>query len=639
MSWIQKLYETYENCSFMIGNGANEADIPLLPICHTTQMAQVEMVVDQDGNFKRARVVPKNEARTIIPCTEGSGGRAGIKPVNHPLCDKIQYLAGDFIAYGGIVTTGYTKDPKKPYEMYTEDLKNWCKSEHTHPKARAVLKYIEKRSVIKDLVNNQILVIDDKGKLLDKWDKRNKDTPEIFKVTNTSQSDVFVRWSVEIPDDPQSMLWNDNSLFESWIAYYSSVKVNNDLCYVTGESKPVAEQHPAKIKNDADKAKLISSNDTSGFTFRGRFKTADQACTVGFEITQKAHNALRWLVGRQGYRRGEQVIVAWAIAGQQIPDPLADALDFIGAQDLLGCQQEKTVSTAQELALKLKQKIAGFSVQLGDTSEIVVMGMASATPGRMAITYYKELRGSEFLTRIEDWHETCAWIHDYRIVEPSVVKKGEPKKVHVRFFGAPAPGDIAEAAYGRRLDDKLRKATVERILPCIIDRQKIPRDLVKSAVRRASNRIGMDDWEWKKTLSIACALFKKMSHDYLKEDYQMALDDTRDSRDYLYGRLLALADSLEQWALKSAGEKRQTNAGRLMQRFSEHPYSTWRTIELSLNPYIARLGPASAKRLNMITRVTAMFKPEDFISDKRLSGEFLLGYHCQLENLWKSESN
>ena len=182
---------------------------------------------------------------------------------------------------------------------------------------------------------------------------------------------------------------------------------------------------------------------------------------------------------------------------------------------------------------------------------------------------------------------------------------------------------------------KLRKATVERLLPCIIDGQKIPRDIVDSAVRRACNRVGMRDpkdkkeREWNKTLSIACALFRKLNE---KEGYSMALDEGCKTRDYLYGRLLALADSLEQWALNKAGEDRQTNAARLMQRFADHPYSTWRIIELSLAPYKARLGGQSQKRQALIDKVHDMFDPpEDYTSDKKLSGEFLLGYHCQRE--------
>ena len=113
----------------------------------------------------------------------------------------------------------------------------------------------------------------------------------------------------------------------------------------------------------------------------------------------------------------------------------------------------------------------------------------------------------------------------------------------------------------------------------------------------------------------------------------MALDEGRKTRDYLYGRLLALADSLEQWALDEAVENRQTNAARLMQRFADHPYSTWRTIELSLAPYKARLGGQSQKRQTLIDKVACMFNTDDFINDKKLSGEFLLGYHCQRETL------
>lgn len=109
----------------------------------------------------------------------------------------------------------------------------------------------------------------------------------------------------------------------------------------------------------------------------------------------------------------------------------------------------------------------------------------------------------------------------------------------------------------------------------------------------------------------------------------MALDEGRRSRDYLYGRLLALADSLEEWALSTAGESRPTNAARLMQRFAERPYSTWRTLELALAPYKARLGAKATGRVNQISEVMALFDPEDFTNDRPLSAEFLLGYHCQ----------
>lgn len=646
MSWIQKLYETYENCQSMIGVGLDENEVPLLPICHTTQKAQIEVIIDQNGVFKRAKVIPKDEARTVVPCTESSGGRSGKKPEPHPLCDKLQYIAKEFSDYGGEVTSGYSKNPEEPHEKYEETLANWCTSQHSHPKARAVLKYIENGSVIQDLVDYRILFVDSDGKLLKTWDgESEKDTPDIFKLLpgkeniktgeiENWQADAFIRWAVEIPNDPQAAAWTDLSLFDSWIQYYSLTKESNVLCYVTGTERSAADQHPAKIRNDGDKAKLISSNDTSGFTFRGRFLTAEQACGVGFEVTQKAHNALRWLINRQGYKRGDQAIVAWDTSGKEIPDPMADSFSILEIE-AMESDSEPSASTAQELALKLNKKIAGYSTELGKTDRIVVMGLDSATPGRMAISFYRELAGSDFLKRIEDWHKTCCWIHDYLSREIIDTQTGKKRTMHIRFVGASAPKDITEAAYGNRVDDKLRKTTVERILPCIIDGQKLPRDLVESTVRRASNRVGLENWEWNKALSIACALYKKYHEE---EDFDMALDESRNTRDYLYGRLLALADSIEEWALNDSGEKRQTNAARLMQRFADRPYNTWRTLELALGPYKARLGAKAAKRLQLISEVIAMFMPDDFITDKKLSGEFLLGYHCQREALRKKGS-
>lgn len=604
----------------MIGVESNDNEVPLLPICHTTQKAQIEIVINAEGDFQRARVIPKNEARTIIPCTESSGGRtSGEAP--HPLCDKLQYLALDY--------SSRTGNEKQYTSSYITQLEDWCNSKFSDSKIAAVLKYIKKGSIIEDLINYQVLIAAEDGKLLSKWEKKKKeDTPKIFEVLS-SQDDAFVRWVVEIPGDPETKVWHDKTLWDKWIRYYTSTKKEKSLCYVTGEKDFTAEQHPAKLRNDGDKAKLISSNDSSGFTFRGRFLTANQATVVGFETTQKAHFALRWLISRQGYRKGDQAIVAWATSGVPIPKPTDDPLSILGNDELL-TDELSAVSTAQDVAIKLKKKIAGYGNNLGDTTDVVVMGLDSATPGRLAITYYRELTGSDFLQRINEWHESCAWIHNYGSIEVRDEKSGKTKKRYVPFIGAPAPSDITEAVYGRRVDDKLRKVTVGRILPCIIDGQQIPHDLVESAVRRASNRISMEKWEWEKTLSIACALYKKYNR---KENFLMALDENRKTRDYLYGRLLALAESLEQWALSLSHENRETNAARLMQRFAERPYSTWRTIELSLAPYKARLGGKSIKRQRIIDEVIASFNPQDFISDKRLSGEFLLGYHCQREAL------
>ncbi len=624
MSWIQKLYETYENCQAMIGAENDDNEVPLLPICHSTQKAQIEIVIDENGSFKRAKVIPKDEARTIIPCTEKSGGRtSGEAP--HPLSDKLQYIAKDYWKWGG------KKDSY--FESYLAQLEEWCNSEFSDPKILAINRYVKRGNIISDLVDNQILFAEKNNLLLKKWDKsRGEKTPEIFEIVTGSQEEAFIRWIVEIPGILEPKVWRDKLLWDKWIHFYSTKKSEKSFCYVTGEEDSPADQHPAKLRNDGDKAKLISANDSSGFTYRGRFTTPQQVAVVGFETTQKAHSALRWLISRQGYRKDDLAIVAWATSGTTIPKPTDDLISLLGL-DNLPMDSLSQIDTAQDLAIKLRNRIAGYGQELGDTTKIIVMALDSATPGRMAITFYCELSGADFFRKLNNWHESCAWIHTYRSIDIKQERGGRMKKTYIPFIGAPAPKDIASAAYGEKADGKLLKSTIMRILPCIIEGQQIPRDIVETTVRRASNRIAMENWEWNKTLTIACALFRKYNQ---KEIYEMTLDPNRKTRDYLYGRLLALADSLEEWALNTSGERRETNAARLMQRFSEHPYSTWRTIEIALTPYKARLGGKSKKRQQMIDEVISSFNPDDFVSDKRLSGEFLLGYHCQRNHLHKS---
>lgn len=613
MSWIEKLYQTYENCRAKIGD-PNEKT-PLLPICHTTMNVQVEIVLDEKGNFRRASVIPKDQASTIIPATEESAGRTS-GPVPHPLCDKLQYVAGDYVAFGG--------RKEALFRAYLEQLNTWCASPFAHPKVRAVRDYVQQEHLISDLVHAKILHVDETGKLLPAWKGEKQDRPEIFAVLQGDQSDVVVRFAVGIPDDPQSKLWQDTSVWQSWIGYYMQKAGEKGLCYVTGTESVLAKNHPAKIRNSGDKAKLISSNDTSGFTFRGRFLADHEACEIGFEVSQKAHNALRWLISRQGWRNGDLAFVAWAISSIDIPDPLADTWDLCYA-DAAENQNEvdaKTIDTAQDLGKNLSKLLSGYTAKLGKTDNVVVMGLNSATPGRMAIIYYRELTGSDFLARVQMWHAQCRWLQHF-----------SKEKI---FIGAPAPKDIAKAAFGNEVDAKLLNATVERLIPCIIDGMAIPRDLLDSTVRRACKRQSVDAWEWEKILGIACALYKYAYHE--KEDYTMPLDHTRTSRDYLYGRLLAVADCLEGFALSDAEKGRPTNAARLMQRFADRPYSTWRTIELALAPYKARLGYKAKKYDVMLEEVMGLFETEDFIKDTPLSGEFLLGFHKQRTELYQSSA-
>jgi CRISPR-associated protein Csd1 len=615
---LLKLFETYERCAGREPDGAQK----LMPIGHTPQQAHIEISIDGMGNFRRAQVIPKVE--TVIPATEKSANRT-MGEAAHPLADKVQYVAKDYPEFGG---------KKKGYfPGYLKQLEAWCASPSAHPKAQAVLLYLRKGTVVSDLIEQQLLIARD-GVLLTNWDGDGPEAPIFKQLTakkdgdekSKDQGDALVRWVVEAtPGEPSTDTWTDRSLHLAWENYYASQQTRRATCAVTGSLESlVAGQHPAKLRNAADKAKLLSSNDTSGYTYRGRFHDADEALSVGFEVTQKAHNALRWLIARPGaYRHAEQVIVSWSVGGEDIPDPFMDSLRLTTTLSLPA--DAAPADTAQAFAVRLKRSLAGYGSKLDPRADIVVMGLDSTSgmQGRMAISYYRELKGSEFLDRIEAWHTKMAWHQNFG------------RDSH--FIGAPAPRDIVEAAFGRRVDDRLLKSTIERLLPCIVDGQVIPHDLVLATSRRASNRTAFkpsERWEWEKCLGIACALFRGY---HTERNYQMALDHDRTTRDYLYGCLLAIAENIEGYALSVANESRDTNAARMMQRFADRPFSTWKTIEMSLAPYKSRLrskrGGWLFKREALLTDTTAKFRAEDYVNDAPLTGEFLLGYHCQRQDL------
>jgi len=657
VSWMQKLFETYEACASnrdyteppQVEDGGKEAPA-LMPVSHTTQQAQIHIVLDGQGNFVRAELLPP-KTQFILPATEDSAGRtSGDAP--HPLDDKIHYCAKD-----------YEGGKKNLYAMYAEQLQAWCDSPYGHPKAKAVYAYVSKGMLVHDLLACGILHADASGVLLTAPAEENKDSgkdsifsrlqPKKVKgVTVRDQGDALVVWSVVMPGDTESRTWKDASLQQAWMAYDAAQMQQKGLCMVQGEERAVATKHPRNIRRPGDGAKLISSNDAANFTFRGRFIEADEACTVGYEASHKAHNALRWLIARQGYRNGEQAVVAWAVSGARVPNPCEDFFNMAdeellqddapeSAADADAGAQPKTPPPNMGLvfAERLRKALAGYRADLRDTDGIAILALDAASPGRLAVTFYREQMLEQYLGNLEKWQEDCAWVLPVRLPEEDA-GRGKTRTRTVYVVCAPTPETIARVAYGRRIDDKLRKATVERLLPCIVDGTPLPRDIVECCVRRACNRVALEKWERQEVLGVACAMYRGYYARYIqKKEYDMALDEKITSRDYLYGRLLAVAEYIERAALDLTGEKRPTNAERLMQHFADHPFSTWESIELHLRPYIQRLQ-VSPKRgylfraKQKMADVYELFSFEDFHSSAKLSGEFLLGYHCQLTSLY-----
>lgn len=681
MSWMQKLYRTYNE----IEKNANLSNLEkekLAPLWHSPQTAHIQITLDGDGKFLGARVL-NDKPIIMLPVTESSEGRtSGLAP--HALADSLQYIAKDLgLTYQKEVITeiegknGKKKKTKSKHEdlifnLYTEQLDKWCAA-IDNKKVLSIQKYVHKGTVLADLIKEKVIPVDDNGELLTNWiERENKDKqkPELFNVLTKEQGKFEIRkalvvWSVQIPGDFVPETCKDKEVQKSWGNYYQQT-LKSQFCTITGNEQKIRESHPAKLLYSGDKAKLISSNDKEGFTYLGRFEEANQATTISAEVSHKAHAALRWLIDRQTTaRNNEQVTVAWAISGKPIPSPMKDIsteLDWtdIDNWDISAVENpdeaavqrlpenseaspDWSVNIGRAAAQIIKKKLHGYQAELKAHEQISLIILDSATPGRMALTYYQEFLPADYFANLDAWIDDFSWYQRYSIEQPNA-KKSDKKKT-LWAFVPPSPYSIAEAVYGKSLSDTLKKQLYARLLPVIAGGTSvpIPEDLVRQSFQAACNPNGCENWEWQRNIGVACALYKgwRARHYDLSQrrTYPMSLDTENRSRDYLYGRLIAQAESMEWYALYLQNGKKTpthaTNAERYFQQFAQRPYSTWRNLAseklVPYQNYLTSQGKDFYKQA--IGEIMELFQRDDYVCDDKLSGEFLLGYHCQkMEN-------
>ncbi len=609
MSWTNELYKVYEsNC------GNTECDPQLLPVSHSTANAQIELTLSESGEFKSARTVVKSDAVTVIPVTEDSAVRSSnICP--HPFADKLVYIAGD---YGD-----YVSDNKDCFEAYLAQLKAWEQSDSGHAAVTAVYRYLEKRCLIKDLIAAGVLIQDDEsGRLKDK-----------VSIEGIKQEDAFVRFRIEYADIMrESRTWEDKTLYDCFIKYNSDKIGNVQLCYATGRELPCTYKHPSKIRNSGDRGRLISSNDESGFAYRGRFDNKEQALSVSYDFSQKMHNALKWLIRRQGVNiENSLMLVIWESALRKLPNPI---VSYAGLP--IG-EEVQFADTYPAYRQFLSETIFGYRLQLKHDSKAMVMGLDSATTGRLSIVLYSELSGSGFLTNVENWHRCSSWLRFNGKLKATVVNSFSLK-------------DLIECAFGTeqgsfiKCKPKVMTDYMCRLIPCVTENRNIPKELVTALVNKASNPLAYSEYyNWQKVLEAACAMLRKARTEKTKneEEKMMALDLDNCERSYLFGRLLAVADKAESDSYDETDKnKRITNARRYWQRFSTRPSQTWKVIEERLIPYINKLEKGKAVYYqSLMNEIMRKFITDDYTSSKRLEPSYLLAYHNQSQEFYKSKKN
>jgi CRISPR-associated protein Csd1 len=615
MSWVHNLCDTYDRCTNIVGLCREESqEKALLPIGHTLITPDMIIRLSENGvliDCEKCNPSSKNDFYICAPCTDESEGRSGRNAVNypHPLFDKIKYLTE---------------------EKYAENLCDWLLYLQDKPEfdiankmLGAVYRYIQSGSIIDDLDN--------------------------------PKPDTLVCFRVELPFEisRDEDLWKMPELWNAWIDYYKSIMKNDrrsETCYILGEPLPLTEKHPKNINRVAANAKLISGNDTSNFTYRGRYATREEALAVSYEASQKAHQALRWLIADRGYRCGSQAIVAWAIdkntALESFSASSRDTYNEYAKNHPIVTDHDQLIEAGTITDINYAQQLNTALFSAGNIEplqthrrRIAIMATDAATNGRLSVTYYRELAENEYWECLVRWHNTCKWDQPYF--------DDESERKHRYFIGAPSVDRIIEAVWGKKRSandhsyEKLKKSARDRLLHCIMDGERIPYDMERSAVHRASNPLSLEKVDansaighwmgWEQVLCAACALvhrhYSKETNN--EEEYKMKFDEIRESREYLYGCLLAVADDIESQARFKHGsakiDPRATNALRYMNVFSQRPFRTWEALWRQLIPYIEQLDGADW-HLSQIGEIQSGFKDSNFVDDAALDGRYLMGF-------------
>ncbi|HHT15542.1 MAG TPA: type I-C CRISPR-associated protein Cas8c/Csd1 [Clostridiales bacterium] len=580
MALLQRAIETYDTLDTLGFVGVYEADkTPLAPIAHWLTAPNIDITIDLEGNFLSVNQVDtKTKGKFIFPVTESSLGRtSGISP--HPLCDQLDYFLDSC--------------PKKR-QPYMDQLFAWEQSSYTHPIIQAVYKYLQKNTIEQDLLS----------------------------LTKKYTGKDMVRWIVYGVDEP--CCWKNHELFESYIHYIQSEKTEKSLCMLTGDLSRPAEQHSKGIVAMHGNAKLISANDTSNYTFRGRFKSGDEALSISYLASQKAHNAIKYLTDNHSINIGKRFFVCWNPQGDEVPQP---SLPFLTPSE--------PILTMTDYSNALSKKLFGWTNTFDFSSIAVVAVFDAATNGRLSVTYYSELQATDFAERLCYWDETCAWWNGrYGIQSPAL------RKMAQIVFGTYRERDNMGWF---ECDDnvlKVLKQQLQRLLVCRIEKALFPYDIVQALVFRCERLYLYSRNIREDLLFVTCAAIRKYYYDHKKEVIQLSLDPEKKDRSYQYGRLLALMEKAERDTY-DGDEGREPNAMRLLPIFTQRPlYATKSIIEQLKKAYFPQLRPPL--RIWYDRQIGEIFTILDSLNtpgyDAPLNEQYLIGYYLQKQNMYTKKN-
>lgn len=631
MGFLNDLITTYDS---VIGHEPDGME-KIAPIAHQCKKPKevIDVTINTDGELTGSefRIDNKCNERTLIAMTEKSSARtssaAAVTP--HGINDKLMFM---------------TRKYPKSYKSYRKQLQEWCDSDHSCVQARAVLKYITVHDIVDDMLSGHYLSEERDG------------TVKVEKY-----KDYIVRWRVPV-ENGYSETWKNTQTLQSWTAFYRQkhfVNSEHVLDCIDGNETDRESVH-AKPVSAYGNSKLISvaTKENTVLHFTGeRFTSENQLPQIGYENSQKLHNALRWLIDTQGIQISKnslpccttdnkpKYLVCWR------PELPQDESAGFQLGLLMGRSDLNQIPKYTTYVSQMKALIAGNDLPAFSNKNISLFMIDRSGDGRFSPVMYRSFTAAEFIEKIREWHTDCAWFSYDR-------ESGKYEMSPVNLF------EIAKCAYGVQqidkktdqpyldVDDSVFKDTINVLLSSVIDGRNIPDSLMQKLAsqvmpeRFAGNK-GHEMQLFNEILKTACALLHliHMRKDKERGEKDLGLDRENSSRDYLYGRLLAVYDRIENTALNRRSQKdengrtdhRDTNAMRMWSAFVAHPSACAANLQECVIPYLSSL-PYGLRTYyqNELTEIYSKLA-EAGHSKRPLSPDYLHGFYLERAELTRKK--
>ena len=639
MTLMNALLETYDFAlkNNLVDNSNLSVDGQLLlPVFHSSRRNKgdniFEMTINSSSNVISGRFLDEDEI-CVFPITEDSITRSGSKIAPHAISDELSYLSRkiDF-------------DKNKAYIAVVKEMLDYEKN-HRCENFKIIGEYIVKNTVLEDFL--RIYLGKKEYQIDNKFNLKFNITQDNGKIKEKSINleKIFITFKLEKELSGDISLTRDTNLHNFYIKYVrnkNKESKNLEYCDLTGEMDYCVERHRGVIGN----AKLISISNNDE-TYYGRFKNGKDVYSLSYEVSQKVHNMLKYLLENKNYNRfiGENAyVVNWlsndlSKGGIELVSDLEDEDDFEDVEEV----------TMSKLGGKISQKLGEYFLgedgKFTSKSDFYILIIEKISNGRVSVKYFRSLSRSEAYERVINWYDSIRWKFYEKDRSPSIYQM-------INFVY----GLENSNGYLSCENKKLSRSTIERLIPCIIDSQKLPKDIARMAFYKLSRKQSYKK-KWEDALSIGCSLIKKYKNDYedivINPDKISEVKELEESRSYYYGRLMAIYEKIELDAIRGrigdedtgkSKSQRVTNSDKLWSSMIRSPERTRFILESKIRPYINILKKNNPglyvfhdKLITKITLRIMNLNESNSMNRSPLNEDFILGYYYQKNDFYKGK--